>query len=47
MLSTLEEFHFQLSILRLAALFEMKPGAYMNEAKLIEAEVIRFKEYFL
>lgn len=45
MLATLEEFHFQLSILRLAALFDIKPGAYTNSAQLIEAEMIRFKEY--
>nr|CTP81933.1 Bm6175, isoform b [Brugia malayi] len=44
MLGTLEEFHFQLSILRLAALFDIKPGAYTNAAQLIEVEVIRFKE---
>uniref|UniRef100_A0AAF5RWR3 Integrator complex subunit 4 n=1 Tax=Wuchereria bancrofti TaxID=6293 RepID=A0AAF5RWR3_WUCBA len=44
MLGTLEEFHFQLSILRLAALFDIKPGTYTNAAQLIEAEVIRFKE---
>ncbi|VBB26988.1 unnamed protein product [Acanthocheilonema viteae] len=44
MLATLEEFHFQFSILRLAALFDIKPSAYTNAAQLIEAEVIRFKE---
>ncbi|VDK63460.1 unnamed protein product, partial [Onchocerca ochengi] len=44
MLATLEEFHFQLSVLRLAALFDIKPGAYTNAAQLIEAEVFRFKE---
>uniref|UniRef100_A0A0R3RTZ7 Integrator complex subunit 4 n=1 Tax=Elaeophora elaphi TaxID=1147741 RepID=A0A0R3RTZ7_9BILA len=44
MLAMLEEFHFQLSILRLAALFDMKPPAYSNAAQLIEVEVNRFKE---
>ncbi|EJD76202.1 integrator complex subunit 4 [Loa loa] len=44
MLATLEEFRFQLSILRLAALFDMKPGAYTNAAQLVEAEMIRFRE---
>ncbi|MCP9260182.1 hypothetical protein DINM_003359 [Dirofilaria immitis] len=44
MLATLEEFHFQFSILRLAVLFDIKPGAYTNAVRLIEMEVIRFKE---
>lgn len=47
MLATLEEFHFQLSILRLATLFDIKPPAFTNATQLIEAEVIRFKEYSL
>lgn len=45
MLATLEEFHFQLSVLRLAALFDMEPGAYTDAAELIGSEINIFKAY--
>ncbi|VDM94922.1 unnamed protein product, partial [Thelazia callipaeda] len=44
MMGTLQEFHFQLSILRLAVLFELEPGAHVDSHQLINLEVDRFKE---
>ncbi|VDN17022.1 unnamed protein product [Gongylonema pulchrum] len=43
MLAVLEEFRFQLSILRLAALFEAMPSAYeKNAAQLVQAETVMY-----
>lgn len=43
MLAAVEEFRFQLSLLRVAAIFDMEPIAFTNAVEIINAEIDAFK----